>query len=786
MNTYEKIITLDVDTPDCSTVVYAKQNDNLNRKLLVILKVGGVAFEKATGDMAVFRYTRPNGTNNIANATILSNGFIEVTFDEQLLAVPGKIVCDVEISNGGTHRLSTPLFIVQNDKSPTGETQIAKLDDYQLLLQTVAKAAVDNARLNELIESGTPEGAEVIDIRVGADGHVYSTAGEAVRAQFQELSDELEYNAYDVCLLYGTEGETTSKGVTYSWVQGKKSTCIANGTSTGESIANLISGAAPQPQISVGDEYTVVVESTANALKARVFSMLNGSIVKNFGGMGAGVHTIKIEQPADAFIVRAELGLAETVTNDQISVQMFNTKTNKELANESLIAQKEFLASGMDANDLRGNKVWFVTEGRTYYNLPTEISLKAGILETLELGSNPVLVQRFYPYRVSDSGIYIRSKLNTSSEWTAWRKISSGGTNVYNTINQNHYTNTLNATVSPTITTDTNNYLASTGTTEDVKASIEAMLSTSKVCRLGVGNFYVSGIDMPADSMLIGSGASTKVILLGTNSDEGYAIHLNDRCSVKDMSILGNANNISYSSLTSSNIVERHGLLFEASNSTDSSTKKKCTIENVWIRNFTGGGIAAYDTGADSDSCMSVTDAYIFNCEVGIYIPYSSEFHRFVNCQAHECYFGAINNGGNCLFDNCNFSKNRVGMSMDNSNGLATNNSHGTVHGCIFDHADSNNGVGIKIIGMTNGQVFSDCQLFYADIEVQNSTGIQFNNFNVGGRAKIKVRKGENGGLILFNNFVIQHGSYTLDIESGYNLVKFSNCWTRTGSAVGT
>lgn len=188
MNTYEKIINLDVDTPDYSTVVYAKQNDNLNRKLLVILKVGGAAFTKASGDVAVFRYTRPDGTNNIASANILSNGFIEVTFDEQLLAVPGKIVCDVEISNGGTHRLSTPLFIVQNDKSPTGETQIAKLDDYQLLLQTVAKATVDNARLNELIESGTPEGAEVIDIRVGADGHVYSTAGEAVRGQVDEIN----------------------------------------------------------------------------------------------------------------------------------------------------------------------------------------------------------------------------------------------------------------------------------------------------------------------------------------------------------------------------------------------------------------------------------------------------------------------------------------------------------------------------------------------------------------------------------------------------------------------
>lgn len=140
MTNYEKMLTLDVSEPDYSRIVFAKQRDNLSRILTVKILINGTPYAYESGDIAVFRYTRPNKTENRAAATIdPATGYISVVFDNQLLAIEGAIVCDIDISNGGKN-LSTPLFIVQNDKSPGKDTQVLTLDEYQILLQAIQEA----------------------------------------------------------------------------------------------------------------------------------------------------------------------------------------------------------------------------------------------------------------------------------------------------------------------------------------------------------------------------------------------------------------------------------------------------------------------------------------------------------------------------------------------------------------------------------------------------------------------------------------------------------------------
>lgn len=86
---------------------------------------------------------------------------------------------------------------------------------------------------------------------------------------------------------------------------------------------------------------------------------------------------------------------------------------------------------------------------------------------------------------------------------------------------------------------------------------------------------------------------------------------------------------------------------------------------------------------------------------------------------------------------------------------------------------------------MRNGEIFSDCQVFYSDIVVRNSSGIQFNNFNFGGSGTdITVEKGSQGGLIMFNNCVFEVSSHTITVEQGYTACKFVNCWKKDGTAV--
>ena len=61
--------------------------------------------------------------------------------------------------------------------------------------------AVERARVDQIVSGATPDGAEVVDIRVGADGVTYESAGTAVREQIKAVRDCFEFatgaNVYD-------------------------------------------------------------------------------------------------------------------------------------------------------------------------------------------------------------------------------------------------------------------------------------------------------------------------------------------------------------------------------------------------------------------------------------------------------------------------------------------------------------------------------------------------------------------------------------------------------------
>lgn len=57
------------------------------------------------------------------------------------------------------------------------------------------------------------------------------------------------------------------------------------------------------------------------------------------------------------------------------------------------------------------------------------------------------------------------------------------------------------------------NYLLATYDSTDRTQEIEQLLAETGVCRLGSGDFHVKNIMMPENSMIIGNGAATRLIL---------------------------------------------------------------------------------------------------------------------------------------------------------------------------------------------------------------------------------------------------------------------------------
>lgn len=319
-------------------------------------------------------------------------------------------------------------------------------------------------------------------------------------------------------------------------------------------------------------------------------------------------------------------------------------------------------------------------------------------------------------------------------------------------------------------------FLKSTGDTADRSAEIEKLLQEYKVCILTPGVYYVSGIKMPKGTSLLGMGEGSRVIL-NEDATEGCAIAMASCCTVKDLTVMGAAEELP----RPTELGDRHGIGFigTATLENRSGQPVDSIVEGCRIRNFSGGGITCRDTGYGINCSLSVTNCRIHNCGAGINISHFSEFHNFTNVTSTRNLYGCINNGGNNVFVGCGFDGNTVGFLIDNSEKQSPNNAHGSCVACTFNHSNANQGIGIKIVGSKPGYVFSACQMFFSSILVEDSQGIQFNNFNFGRDQKIRVK---GGGTVLIDGCVFSKQPEVTVEDNPY--VRVSRCCTKGGETV--
>lgn len=319
-------------------------------------------------------------------------------------------------------------------------------------------------------------------------------------------------------------------------------------------------------------------------------------------------------------------------------------------------------------------------------------------------------------------------------------------------------------------------FLKPTGDKTDRTAEIESLLATHKVCVLTPGTYCVTGVKMPDGTSLFGMGEGSQIVLLPDVTDI-CAVAMGSHCTVKDLTFIGCEEEMP----RPTELGNRHGIGFigTATLENRSGQPVDSIVESCRIRNFSGGGITCRDTGYGINSSLSVTNCRIHNCGAGINISHFSEFHNFTNVTSTRNLYGCINNGGNNVFVGCGFDGNTVGYLIDNSEKQSPNNAHGSCVACTFNHTDFNKGVGIRILGSKPGYVFSDCQMFFSNVEIHNSVGIQFNNFNFGkavqfsvtGDSTVKVKGG----------FCSSQPVFAVDETAK---VWVDDCCTKTGEAV--
>ena len=555
------------------------------------------------------------------------------------------------------------------------------------------------------------------------------------------------------------------------------------GTADSSGFINVISTGSnglPAP-FTAGQTLYYCFDSTANTsnLNIQAFSCTDKTQENwvNFHNAtpSPGIRTFKLPSTSQGLLVRFNV-TSGVYYNCDMTLYVASRTPNYLTLESNVVKCFDGELLTLDLNEANEVGWWLLNDSHQYTNIPTGFSL--GFLCNIFTGQWRLQLL----YQFAGSKIYKRRGNAAGSSWEGWAEISGGGGNTYNITNEYsfpEYSQSVTLNASPTITTDTNNYLPSTGDTTDRTADILAMLTATGICRLGPGTFYVSNLQMPVGSSIIGCGYSTVIRMSGTS--DGYAVKINSRCIIQNVQILGADSAPSFSSTPGG----RHGILWQGDYTEHSTAPDRAMLDNVWIRNFTGGGITCYDTGYGTTNALEVTNAYIQSCWAGINVSYWSEFHKFTNVRCDSCRVGCVNNGGNNIFVNCDFSSSlEIAMLMDNSQGQSPNNTHGSCIGCVFNHTShngtANSGVGIEILNCGSGFVFDGCQIFFSKIQIEDSSGVVVSNCNFGySNCDISIT---NGGVVLFIGNIHQD-TPVISINNNTN-VHFVNCYNRSGGVV--
>ena len=302
--------------------------------------------------------------------------------------------------------------------------------------------------------------------------------------------------------------------------------------------------------------------------------------------------------------------------------------------------------------------------------------------------------------------------------------------------------------------------LVSDGTQNNRVADILNVLSIKNTCRLGPGDFYVDMFAINAGKTVVGCGNTTRIIRLPSASSK-YTVRLTQGASLQNVSLIGAINTITPSSAW--NIWDNDnpavcGIRIEGTGSGNQVFRAR--IDGVTISSFAGPGIFIRRTGmATSGGCL-ISNSFVTNCNVGIVLADYAEFHRITGCIFQNNYYGTINNGGNNVFNNCDFSDNICGVLMDNSSGTFGNSSHGAFIGCTFNHIGPvpesgirSGGNAIELNTMNAGEMFVGCSIFYGNVSLTASQGIIFDSCNFGSQTPLNVT---GGNLIMFSACVFR------------------------------
>ncbi len=145
-----KVLELAVDFINPSyNISRAKHLDNA-RYILCTLTENGIPRNVKVNEVARIRLQKPDRTHVYNDCAVLEDGRVLITLTEQILAVEGNAVCDIQLVNEQAGIIySTKNFLINIDKTAVDNSVIASSDEFDALNQLIAT----NKKINEELKT---------------------------------------------------------------------------------------------------------------------------------------------------------------------------------------------------------------------------------------------------------------------------------------------------------------------------------------------------------------------------------------------------------------------------------------------------------------------------------------------------------------------------------------------------------------------------------------------------------------------------------------------------------
>lgn len=190
MNEIYKELKLSVYGDPGADSAYAKQLDADSGGVIITMMDGDQAVEVDSSCTAKLRVLKPDGKSCDGPATI-ENGKIKAKYTDQMLAVSGRCLADVTLTDGTGKRLSTMSFLLIVERVPYGNhiDSINEYTTFQEALDAVTEAA-ESASTSETASAASAASAAAAKTSAEAAATRAETAASAAEGVIAEAVEE--------------------------------------------------------------------------------------------------------------------------------------------------------------------------------------------------------------------------------------------------------------------------------------------------------------------------------------------------------------------------------------------------------------------------------------------------------------------------------------------------------------------------------------------------------------------------------------------------------------------